>query len=577
MLRREFLKTAGTAIAALLVCLSLAVDVTLGAGKRQPTRWNVLFFMSDQHNPHYMGCDHQNPQNALTPNMDRLSQDGMIFDKCYATYPVCAPTRASLATGAYPQNHRHYGNSTFLTEAGPDGATPSIAHTFRENGYCTALLGKTHSNMQSWDSYPGKKFEGKELFMGFDYRVEHCCASHHKDSSPAIPSSEYIRKRKLEFQKRYPEAFRGQAKEAWEETVFAKGNAQEGKLKRFKSWAMPHPGLHHDGVFAFEGIDYLDAYSEQKTDKFGLKANFPFFLMISVVQPHWPYSSPTMQDGTEFYGMYSGRPEDDNDTFLHQGNRRKKLVPTPLHPEQNDPLAGYPASYKGNKKTTPADAIRLARARYSSAVTWVDHLLGKVMAKLDTTPDPLNPGMTLSETTIVVYNSDHGDMMGQHHRTGKMVMYEGSARIPFIIRMPGVISPGQRSNVLLNHNDMFPTLAGLCGLGSQLRKNRDGRDLSAAFAANDPSKGYKRVFSISGLTARQNQHPAFAMARTQKYKFIRFRPRDGESKYALFNMDTDALETKDISKDPQYRNIVKTENEAINAFLAQWEVPAVEL
>ena len=56
---------------------------------------------------------------------------------------------------------------------------------------------------------------------------------------------------------------------------------------------------------------------------------------------------------------------------------------------------------------------------------------------------------------IVVFTTDHGDMMGQKDRVSKMVSYEGSARVPFLIRMPGVIVPNQKSDILINHVEEF--------------------------------------------------------------------------------------------------------------------------
>ena len=97
----------------------------------QPIRWNVLFFISDEHNPHYTSIDSQLPQNISTPNLDRLAKEGMIFDKTYVAFPVCAPTRASIITGEYPQVHRQLGNSDYLIEAGPTGKTPSLGLLFR--------------------------------------------------------------------------------------------------------------------------------------------------------------------------------------------------------------------------------------------------------------------------------------------------------------------------------------------------------------------------------------------------------------------------------------------------------------
>ncbi len=575
--RRDFLKTASLT----------AVPLWLAGGRpawcKPPAAeiaWNVLLFMSDQHNPHFMTCDRQNPQNVHTPNMARLARQGVVFDACYATVPVCGPTRASLVSAAYPQDHGQYGNASFLTETGPDGATPSVMHNFRAGGYNTALMGKTHSNMQRWDADPTQRYKGRNLFMGFDYRLEACTGSYNRDGGvPLVPSKAYFKKRAGEFRKRHPESLKGQPPPAWEKAVFEQGNAKEGKLKRFRSSAVKHAADHKDGLMVFEAIDYLADWSRNKGRQFKTDSSKPFFVFVSVVQPHWPYSAPRMQDGTDFYSMYSGRDEDDEATFTFEGEHRKKFVPSALTAAmQTDPLENWPFPYGANKRDTPPAAIRLARARYSSAVSWVDHLLGLMLTQLDNLPDPNNPGKTLAQTTIVCYTSDHGDMMGEHHRMNKMVMYEGSARIPFIVRMPGTIKPAQRSDVLLTHNDMLPTLAGLCGIGDKLRKNIDGKDLSAAFAANDPSKGHRRIFVENGLGKTGKGHPAVVMTRTGTYKFIRFKPdRDGQARHALFDLAADPHETTNLAGQKKYASIVTEENEAINTFLAKWNVAKVSL
>ena len=128
--------------------------------------------MTDQHNVHFMGCDHQGNEGIETPNLDRLAREGMIFRKAYDTYPVCAPTRASLLTSVYPMAHGQYGNSEVLTTAGPgrkisirsvmSSATPDTTRPFSE------------SNIPMWKPttpVPEARYEGKNLFQGFDYRI----------------------------------------------------------------------------------------------------------------------------------------------------------------------------------------------------------------------------------------------------------------------------------------------------------------------------------------------------------------------------------------------------------------------
>ena len=134
-------------------------------------KWNVVVLMTDMHNVHYLGSDHQSRENISTPNLDQLGRDGMVFRKAYDAVPVSAPTRASLLTGTYPMKHLQFGNADYLTEAGPQGKTPSLAHIFRDNGYNTAMIGKQHSNSEEYENVPDGTIAGKNVFVGWNYRL----------------------------------------------------------------------------------------------------------------------------------------------------------------------------------------------------------------------------------------------------------------------------------------------------------------------------------------------------------------------------------------------------------------------
>jgi len=208
-------------------------------------------------------------------------------------------------------------------------------------------------------------------------------------------------------------------------------------------------------------------------------------------------------------------------------------------------------------------------------------MFGKVLDKLAELDDPNNPGKKLSETTIVCFTTDHGDMMGQKKRISKMVSYEGSARVPFLIRMPGVIKSGQTSDILINHVDMFPTLAGLVGLGNKLNtKTLDGKDLSKVLLANNPKFGPERTFTVA--SAKIGSLPGEIYSRSQRYKFTRVHGRakrqsDNLPVMMLIDMDKDPYETNNVAYDPEYRDAVIAENNACNKFLANYGIEAVEL
>ena len=124
------------------------VDPTDGLG------WNLLFICSDEHNARHMGC----AGNAFvqTPHMDRLAREGCRVPSTYAADPACAPARASMLTGLFPQEHGQLSNDHVL-----DASVPTLANFLASQGWVTGLAGKSHTNNRA-----------PEASFGFKYRFD---------------------------------------------------------------------------------------------------------------------------------------------------------------------------------------------------------------------------------------------------------------------------------------------------------------------------------------------------------------------------------------------------------------------
>lgn len=101
------------------------------------------------------------------------------------------------------------------------------------------------------------------------------------------------------------------------------------------------------------------------------------------------------------------------------------------------------------------EGIRKAMQGYYGAITGVDEQFGRLLKALEENGQ--------AEDTIVIYTSDHGDMMGSHGRIAKQVPFEESVRVPFMVRYPGVTKKGGASDALFSAVDIYPTLCGLAG------------------------------------------------------------------------------------------------------------------
>jgi arylsulfatase A-like enzyme len=211
------------------------------------------------------------------------------------------------------------------------------------------------------------------------------------------------------------------------------------------------------------------------------KKDAPFALFISMVPPH-----NTHGPGFEPYIL---RPEEEK--------------VEPLYRTQYHAPKKYEDLYRGKdlkrRDNVETDYGKIALPGYFGGCTAVDDEFGRMMKCLE------EEGLV--ENTIVVYTSDHGEMMGSHGRFQKGFWYEESIGIPFIIRWPEKLKPG-RNDVLLNSVDVMPTILGL--IGAAIPKPVEGKDLSQVFLGQTGDKP----------KAALAQHKNWRALRTSRYTFV---------------------------------------------------------
>jgi len=168
----------------------------------------------------------------------------------------------------------------------------------------------------------------------------------------------------------------------------------------------------------------------------------PFLLMCNFLEPHPPYTGP-LDD------LY------DPNTMTLPDSWDGQLEPSaPRH--YHDLRAETERVPKGRLGANDERDWKALKARYWGSCTLVDKYVGVILARLE--------ALGLAEDTIVVYSTDHGDMMGEHHLLGKGVPYEGATRVPLIVRVPHLpASAGRRVETPVSQVSLIPTLLELTG------------------------------------------------------------------------------------------------------------------
>jgi arylsulfatase A-like enzyme len=180
----------------------------------------------------------------------------------------------------------------------------------------------------------------------------------------------------------------------------------------------------------------------------------PFALVMSWGPPHTPFIAPQ-----EFEAMYDPA----------------RIALRPNVQMRDDWIRlGDNGSYKG-PYTDPEMVLKHFIARYYAMVSNLDNNFGRLLKGLD--------DLNLAENTVVVFTSDHGDMLGSHGQLHKGQPWDESVRVPLLIRFPGVIPPRLESGAPFNTPDILPTLLGLMRLS--VPKGVEGEDLSAILRGED--------------------------------------------------------------------------------------------
>jgi len=257
-----------------------------------------------------------------------------------------------------------------------------------------------------------------------------------------------------------------------------------------------------------DDLDETAFFSTHARDFIKSHRDTPFFLHVNFRRPHHPFNPPS-----PFDKMYLG------EQFPPSHVRAGEMANKP--PQQKAALEN---SVGFDLRTlTPADLDRV-KAYYYGMISENDKYIGTVLDELKASG--------LEDRTVVVFNADHGEMLGDHGLLFKgSYMYDGVVRIPLIVRAPGKLPAGSVVNELCEEVDVLPTLLELLGVaapaGVQGQSLVAGRKKSAVFA----------------------EFPTIKMARTREWKLVHYtRAKYGE----LYHLSEDAHELRNLWDDPKY-------------------------
>lgn len=472
---------------------------------------NILLITSDQQHWFTLGC--LNPE-VKTPNLDRLAEQGMLFNRAYCPNPTCSPTRASIITGKYPSRHGCWSLGTKLSEN-----EHTVGEDFTAAGYRTALIGKAHFQpLQGTEEYPSLEayplLQDLDFWRKFDnpfYGFEHVeLARNHTD-----------------------EAHVGQHYAIWLEEKGCHnwrdyyrtptGNNDTQKRK----WLIPEE--YHYGTWIAERTNTLLEQYQQNDDN--------FFLWASFFDPHPDYLVPEPWDT-----MYD--PKNINVPTIVDGEHDRNPIHFQMTQQENPDFSNWEESeghWMHGFHSHLQDREELAKdiATYYGMISLMDKQIGQILDRLDE--------LGLAENTLVVFASDHGHFFGQHGLIAKGPFhYEDMIRVPLIARYPDHVPAGQQSDSMQSLVDFAPTFLSVAGL--DIPRMMTGVDQKSVwYGEQDSARDHIIV---------ENRHqPTTIHMKTyvnERYKITVYYNQDyGE----LFDLETDPDEVNNLWDDPGYADL----------------------
>ena len=448
-----------------------------------PARPNILWICTDQQRFDTLGC-YGNPW-VRTPNLDALAEEGVLFEHAYTQSPVCTPSRASFLTGRYPRTTRARANGQSIP-----ADEVLVTRLLAEAGYAGGLAGKLHLSPAHPDVAPAMERRIDDGYAVFDW-------SHH--SGPA--------------------AWQGDSYGAWLRGLGVTYDATP--FEGSPNVSVGPPVEHHQTTWCVDrAIEFVTWAREFQA---------PWFFSVNIFDPHAPFDPPL--------------------AYLERYLERLDEIPLPAYDPgelEDRPVwqrIDHDGAMTGNwlKYDEMSDQDhRLIRAAYWAMCDLIDDQVGRLLQVLEDNGQ--------AENTLVVFMSDHGEMLGDHGIYLKgPYFYEPAVRIPFLVRLPGVIEPA-RSVALVEMVDLAPTLLDAAGLPRH--PGMQGRSLWPLLTGERERGDHREDVYCEYYDAMPwHTDPAAwaTMVRTREHKLVRAHSDDSGELYDLIR---DPGETQNRWDDP---------------------------
>ena len=479
------------------VFLLLIGSVAQGAGaqtsgEKASDRPNILFIFTDDHA--YQAISAYGGGLNKTPNIDRLANEGVRFDRCYVTNSICGPSRACVLTGKYSHKNGFYTNrSTF------DGSQTTFPKLLQHADYETAIIGKWHlkSNPTGFDHWQVLPGQGRYYSPQFETA----------DGTITEPGyvTDVITDKALDWLK-------------------------EREDQRPFMLMVQHKAPHREWSPSSKHVaDFADVkFPEPKTlfDDYSNRADAAKQATMRIADDLRLKEDLKVYDPESDYG---------------------RVMTKRMSPEEKQ--AWIAAYSKENEEfnAAPPEGEELVRWKYQRymqdylrTVQSVDDSVGEILDYLAESG--------LADNTVVIYASDQGFYLGEHGWFDKRFMYEQSLRTPFLVRWPGVAKAGSVDDRIVSNVDFAQTFLELADV--EAADGMQGRSLVPLLKGEQPAD-WRTSFYYHYYEGPPAEHAVAEHygVTDGRFKLIHYYKLD---QWELFDLVNDPDEMQSVYGQPDY-------------------------
>ena len=485
----------------IILSLVMASACTVSSKKETNVPPNIIFIMTDDHG--YQALSAYNDALIETPNLDRISNEGVLFSQSFVSNSICSPSRAVLLTGKFShENGQRMNGQSF------DGSQETFPKLLQAAGYETAMIGKWHlgsdpTGFDYWDILPGQGDYYNPDFnkMGETRRLEGYVTNLITDAA-----LQWLENRNTD--KPFCMLLHHKAPH--------------------RCW-MPdtsHLHLYNDVKFPLP-VNFYDTY-EGREAAAAQRMHMKDFCPVNDLK--------MLDKEGEIEGPL-------RKFFEHQVARMNEAQRTAWDKAYAHEIDYYKeAALEGNALLEWNYQRYLED--YLRCITSVDENTGRLLDYLDE--------HNLTENTLVVYTSDQGFYLGEHGWFDKRFMYEESFRMPLMMRLPSRIKKGQVDQLVQNI-DFAPTFLDLAEV--EIPGEMQGESLLPLLEGQKPDDWresiYYHYYEYPGPHSVKRHYGI----RTERYKLIHF--YNNIDQWELYDLQEDPAEINNLFGQKAYEELTE--------------------